>query len=25
MSRLFERAMKHNSMSEADVEELGKG
>jgi hypothetical protein len=25
MSRLFDRAMKHNNMSEADVEELGKG
>ena len=25
MSRLFERAMQHNAMSEADVEELGKG
>ena len=25
MSRLFERAMKHNAMSEEDVEELGKG
>ena len=25
MTRLFDRAMKHNAMSEADVEELGKG
>ena len=24
MSRLFEKAMKHNAMSEADVEELGR-
>jgi hypothetical protein len=24
MSRLFDRAMKHNNMSEGDVEELGK-
>lgn len=25
MARLFDAAMKHNAMSEADVEELGKG
>lgn len=25
MTRLFDKAMKHNAMSEADVEELGKG